>query len=51
MSAVGILEEGKPNSNRRGFMETGLDCKEWVEIFQAEKEEGYSGQREQNVQG
>lgn len=39
-----------PNSNRKIFMETGLNLKQWTEIFQAEKKEGYDRQWEQEVQ-
>ena len=39
-----------PNSNRKLFMETGLNLKEWIEIFQAEKKDGYARQGEQEEQ-
>ena len=39
-----------PNSNRKIFMEIGLNLKQWTEIFQAEKKEGYARQCEQEVQ-
>lgn len=45
-----ISEEEMPNSNRKLFMETGLNLNEWIEIFQAEKKDGYARQGEQEVQ-
>ena len=39
-----------PNSNRKIFMEIGLNLKQWTEIFQAEEKEGYARQWEQEVQ-
>ena len=38
------------NSNRKIFIENGLNLKQWTEIFQAEKKEGYARQWEQEAQ-